>query len=126
MGSAFPMNMRQSVAGRTVGGICQPSRLHEKAEDGRVYVWMDATQDAEQTTQDTTQDAAQDERFEDLKEQLGYLRRELDEEREARRRADTIIAQLARAYEDRRRFQKHLKVRALARLSPRDDIVTAS
>jgi hypothetical protein len=70
--------------------IQRKSMRHEKAEDGRVYVWVDKTQDS-----------AQDEYLEELREQVGYLRRQLDEEWEARRRADTIIAQLARATRNR-------------------------
>ena len=74
---------------------------HEKAEDGRVYVWLDSTQDTAQdepeTSQDAYRDTAQDERVEDLREQVAYLRRQLDEEREARRRADTILVQLSAA-----------------------------
>jgi excisionase family DNA binding protein len=81
--------------------IQRGSMRHEKAEDGRVYVWVDATQDETQdtghTSQDVYQDAAQDERLEDLREQIAYLRRQLDEERDARRRADTILAQLSQA-----------------------------
>jgi small-conductance mechanosensitive channel len=97
---------------------------HEKAEDGRVYVWVDAaqdtTRDTEQTTQDAYQDTAQDERVEDLREQVGYLRRQLDEEREARRRADTIIAQLARTTEEQARTIRELEAPATpeARESP--------
>jgi hypothetical protein len=86
---------------------------HEKAKDGRVYVWVDATQDAtqdtERTSQDTHQDTTQDERVGDLREQVSYLRRQLDEEREARRRADTIIAQLARANEEQARTIRELE-----------------
>ena len=44
---------------------------HEKAEDGRVYVWVDAAQDTAQnkpeTSQDEYWDTAQDERVEDLR-----------------------------------------------------------
>jgi excisionase family DNA binding protein len=87
--------------------IQRGSMRHEKAKDGRVYVWVnvtrDATQDTERTSQDTHQDTTQDERLGDLREQVSYLRRQLDEEREARRRADTIIAQLARANEEQAR-----------------------
>jgi excisionase family DNA binding protein len=93
--------------------IQRGSIRHEKAEDGRVYVLVDAAQDATQdtkyTTQDATQDTAQDERLEDFREQVGYLRRQLDEEREARRRADTIIAQLARANEEQARTIRELE-----------------
>src|SRR5215211_2358020 len=87
--------------------IQRGSMRHEKAKDGRVYVWadvtQDATQDTERTSQDTYQDTSLDERVGDLREQVSYLRRQLDEEREARRRADTIIAQLARANEEQAR-----------------------
>ena len=93
--------------------IQRRSMRHEKAEDGRVYVWVDTTQDTTrdtgQATQDAYQDAAQDERVEDLREQVGYLRRQLDEEREARRRADTIIAQLARTTEEQARTIRELE-----------------
>jgi hypothetical protein len=93
--------------------IQRGSMRHEKAEDGRVYVWVDASQDATQETgrssQDTYQDTSQDERLVDLREQVGYLRRQLDEEREARRRADTIIAQLARANEEQARTIRELE-----------------
>ena len=50
-----------------------------------------------------TRTTTQDERLGALREQVSYLRRQLDEEREARRRADTIIAQLARANEEQAR-----------------------
>ncbi len=74
---------------------------HEKADDGRVYVWVDTTQDtaqdADRSSQDAYQDTTQDDRLEDLREQIAYLRRQLDEEREARRRADVILGQLSQA-----------------------------
>jgi excisionase family DNA binding protein len=81
--------------------IQRGSMRHEKAEDGRVYVWVSAAQDTTQdqtaTSRDEYRDTTQDERVEDLREQVAYLRRQLDEEREARRRADTILVQLSAA-----------------------------
>jgi excisionase family DNA binding protein len=81
--------------------IQRGSMRHEKAEDGRVYVWVDAAQDTTQdephTSRDEYRDTAQDDRLEDLREQVAYLRRQLDEEREARRRADVILGQLSQA-----------------------------
>jgi len=81
--------------------IQRGSMRHEKAKDGRVYVWVHASQDTAQdepgTSRDEYRDTAQDERVEDLREQVAYLRRQLDEEREARRRADTILVQLSAA-----------------------------
>jgi len=68
---------------------------YEKDPDGRVYVYLDETEDGQEadayrSTQDTSYDAlvaAKDETIRLLGEQLG-------EERESRRRADTLIAQL--------------------------------
>ncbi len=81
--------------------IQRGSMRHEKADDGRVYVWVDTTQDtaqdADRSSQDAYQDTTQDDRLEDLREQIAYLRRQLDEEREARRRADVILGQLSQA-----------------------------
>src|SRR5215204_4584850 len=69
--------------------IQRGSMRPEKAEDGRVYVRVDTTQNASQdktqTTQDATQDktqTTQDERLEDLREQVGYLRRQLEQANE--------------------------------------------
>src|SRR5215217_6858310 len=91
----------------------------EKGEDGTVYVWLDAAQaqpDSDQThnrTQPDTDQAddrtrpgtthpgsrlqAQGELVDSLLEQVAYMRGQLAEEREARRRADTIIVQLTQA-----------------------------
>ena len=81
--------------------IQRGSMRHDKAKDGRVYVWVDTTQDATQDepdkSRDEYRDTTQDDRIEDLQEQIAYLRRQLDEEREARRRADVILGQLSQA-----------------------------
>ncbi len=81
--------------------IQRGSMRHEKAKDGRVYVWVDAaqytTQDEPDGSQDEYRDTSQDDRIEDLREQVAYLRQQLDEEREARRRADVILGQLSQA-----------------------------
>src|SRR5215210_5176078 len=66
---------------------------HDKGEDGRTYVYLDAGLDAGIPGPQTDQR----DRIEELKDQIGYLRDQLAEEREARRRADTIIAQLTQA-----------------------------
>ena len=62
-----------------------------------VDVAQDTAQDEPEASRDGYRDTTQDERFEDLREQVAYLRRQLDEEREARRRADTILIQLSAA-----------------------------
>jgi hypothetical protein len=70
---------------------------------------QDTSRDTERTTQDAYQGTAQDTRLDDFREQITYLRQQLDEEREARRRADTIIAQLARANEEQARTIRELE-----------------
>jgi hypothetical protein len=97
-------------------------KLHrEKGEGGTVYVWLEADQtqpDQNQTHdrtryhEDQTHDRirpdqdqttsraeaeAETELIDSLKDQLAYMREQLAEEREARRRADTIIVQLTHA-----------------------------
>src|SRR5215217_3729132 len=91
----------------------------EKGESGTVYVWLDAAQtqpDPAQTHDQTQPDAdreydqtrpdadqtgirgrVQAELVDSLLDQVAYMREQLAEEREARRRADTIIAQLTQA-----------------------------
>jgi predicted ArsR family transcriptional regulator len=76
---------------------------HDKGEDGRVYVYLDPSSvvsgDARggEATQDATRDTSYDAFLVGLQEQVSYLRSVLQEERDARRRADTIIAQLTKA-----------------------------
>ena len=80
----------------------------EKGEDGTVYVWLEAAQTqpdhvqtSDRTRPDTDQTGSragpQAELVDSLLDQVAYMREQLAEEREARRRADTIIAQLTQA-----------------------------
>ena len=80
-----------------------------KGEDGSVRVWLDGadeSRDGDPPGGWTGAGRASDERpaedrraelVESLQEQVRYLREVLNEERDARRRADTIIAQLTQA-----------------------------
>jgi|SRR5215210_5854231 len=70
---------------------------HDKGEDGRTYVYLDAGIPGGMDTGIPEPSAGQEERIGELKDQIAYLRDQLSEEREARRRADTIIAQLTQA-----------------------------
>jgi hypothetical protein len=70
---------------------------HDKGEDGRTYVYLDAGIPVGMDTGIPEPATGQEERIEELKDQITYLRDQLSEEREARRRADTIIAQLSQA-----------------------------
>jgi excisionase family DNA binding protein len=105
--------------------IQRGSMRHEKAENGRVYVWVDTAQDTPpdepDASRDEYRDTAQDERVEDLREQVAYLRRQLDEEREARRRADTILVQLSAANAEQARTIRALEAPAAASGEPADD-----
>ncbi len=71
----------------------------EHGEDGRVYVYLDASRDASHPESQVHREARvqDDELVEELRDHIRYLRGQLDEERESRRRADTIIAQLTQA-----------------------------
>jgi hypothetical protein len=71
---------------------------HERRDDGRVYVLLDASSTLQHEVQDgyqtSSSSASRDEMVESLQEQVRYLREILNEERDARRRADMIIAQI--------------------------------
>ena len=69
---------------------------HERGDDGRVWVLMDASSIKPDNVQDIYR-AASDELVDELREQIGHLREILREEHDARRRADAIIAQLTRS-----------------------------
>jgi hypothetical protein len=73
---------------------------------GTVYVLLradqtrpnvDPTSQGQDQTSDQTATGGGDRYTRSLENQVEYLRRQLDEEREARRRADTILAQLSQA-----------------------------
>ncbi len=83
-----------------VRGRIRRSKLEAKHDAGTVYVWVERPEESDsRRPSETSQGPASDqsERVEDLREQVAYLRRQLDEEREARRRADTILVQLSAA-----------------------------
>ncbi len=100
---------------------------YETGVDGKLYVWVDEASPGEtddypgehgQTDDRTTpghdRTGDQAELVESLLEQLAYMREQLAEEREARRRADTIMAQLSQANAEQART-----IRALE--PPRDE-----
>ena len=69
---------------------------HERDDDGRVWVLLGASSTIPDNVQDNYR-ATSDELVDELREQIRYLREILSEERDARRRADAIIAQLTQA-----------------------------
>jgi len=77
--------------------------LRSERQAGRVFVLLGSDRPTEHTTERT-------EPTEDRTAQLiATLQEQLAEEREARRRADTIIAQLARANEEQARTIRELE-----------------
>jgi predicted nucleic acid-binding Zn-ribbon protein len=61
----------------------------DKGEDGRVYVYLDASADDVQA-----EEHARDDLVDELRDRVRYLESQIEEERDARRRADTLLAQL--------------------------------
>ncbi len=68
----------------------------DKDADGRLLVWVDSTQTVRDESV-TDRSGERDLLYEEMRERIGSLEKRLDEETEARRRADTIIAQLSQA-----------------------------
>src|SRR5918993_19957 len=79
--------------------------LRSDRKDGAVRVWLD--DGGTEAGREAQVDGGA--LVEVLREQAEYLRKQLHEEREARRRADTIIAQLARANEEQARTIRELE-----------------
>jgi chromosome segregation ATPase len=79
--------------------------LRSDRKDGAVRVWLD--DGGTEAGREAQVDGGA--LVEVLREQAEYLRKQLTEEREARRRADTIIAQLARANEEQARTIRELE-----------------
>ena len=72
---------------------------HDKDPDGRVWILLDTDMPRQDIGQDPAgrrQDGGS-EMVEELRDRIRYLERQVEEEREARRRADTILAQLSAA-----------------------------
>jgi excisionase family DNA binding protein len=79
---------------------------HERGADGRYYVFVDSSTLGLDASRDKSRDKSKVEVLERL---IARLEHELGEEREARRRADTILAQLARANEEQARTIRALE-----------------
>ena len=114
-----------------VRGRIKRGKLEHAKEDATVYVLLDTDQSTtRQTGQQPVDDhpsdrsAAQAELIEALREQVAYMREQLAEEREARRRADTILAQLSQANAEQARTIRALE--APATPEPRDAPETAA
>jgi hypothetical protein len=93
--------------------------LSEKDASGTIWVYLDRSETVRDQSQGQSE-TNRDELVGELRDRVRSLERRLDEERESRRRADTIIAQLSRANEEQARSIRELEAPASpeARESP--------
>jgi hypothetical protein len=83
--------------GTTVDAVRKRIRrgtLEAERVDGKVYIWLDVEQDAVRTGAVDAVLEAKDETIAELREQLDFLRRELEVRTEELRRKDSIIVAL--------------------------------
>jgi chromosome segregation ATPase len=93
----------------------------EKDASGTIWVYLDRSE----TVRDQSQGQSatdRDELVSELRDRVRSLERRLDEERESRKRADTIIVQLSRANEEQARTIRELE----APQEPAEDAETAA
>jgi hypothetical protein len=82
--------------------------LSEKDASGTIWVYLDRSETVRDQSQGQSE-TNRDELVGELRDRVRSLERRLDEERESRRRADTIIAQLSRANEEQARTIRELE-----------------
>ncbi len=111
MGTGRRLTPRQAadqlgVSVEAVRGRIKRGTIAHERDGYRVFVNLDADQtatDHDQGSDQSTDQARPVELVEVLRDQLSYIREQLEQEREARRRADAIIAQLAQSNEEQAR-----------------------
>ena len=93
---------------------------HERGNDGRLFVWVSPgetrhaeSRDEPDVSRDSDRLSGEASLVPELRDRIRYLERQVEEEREARRRADTILAQLSQANAEQART-----IRALEPLAP--------
>jgi hypothetical protein len=85
---------------------------HERGDDGQVFVWISPGETRHAKTRDKPEEPREQSRIElveELRDRVASLERQVEEEREAHRRADTILAQLSRANEEQARTIRALE-----------------
>ena len=70
---------------------------HERDDEGRVWVWVSPGEVRHAESRDESDQSRDRVLVDELRDRVAYLERQVEEEREARRRADTILAQLSQA-----------------------------
>jgi excisionase family DNA binding protein len=81
------------ISGDAVRSRIKRGTLPTVREGGRVFVVLDATDQPTDWAQPTTPPSA-DLLYQEMQERIRYLESQVEEEREARRRADTLLARL--------------------------------
>jgi 5-methylcytosine-specific restriction endonuclease McrA len=79
------------VSVEAIRGRIKRSTIPYEREGDRVYVLLDTDQSRPGRRQDADQ-SDRDELVDELRDRISYLERQVEEEREARRRADTLLA----------------------------------
>jgi hypothetical protein len=104
------------VTVEAVRGLIKRGTLEHERDSGTVYVLLEADQPptGHQPADDQMSDQARPDAGEDmlgeLRDRIRYLERQVDEERESRCRADTILAQLSAANAEQARTIRALEV----------------
>jgi excisionase family DNA binding protein len=95
----------------------QRGKLRSERDGGTTYVYVDTPE----TVRDGSEDgpgAVHEELVEELRDRVAYHERQDEEEREARRRADTILAQLSQANAEQARTIRALEAPASSAATP--------
>jgi DNA repair exonuclease SbcCD ATPase subunit len=120
------------VTVEAVRGRIKRGTLEHERDSGTVYVLLDADQSRDQTRPDDDQTSDRprpDDHMditEELRDRIRYLERQVEEEREARRRADTILAQLSAANAEQARTIRALEAPAETPPEERESPETAA
>jgi hypothetical protein len=99
------------VTVEAVRGRIKRGTLEHERDSGKVYVLLDADQPptGQQPADDQPRPDAREDIVGELRDRIHYLERQMEEEREARRRADTILAQLSAANAEQARTIRELE-----------------
>jgi hypothetical protein len=98
---------------------------HERDAERRVWVWVSPGEVRHAESRDEPGQSRDRDLVDELRDRVAYLERQVEEEREARRRVDTILAQLSRANEEQARTIRAIEAPASseARGSPENIVV---
>ena len=94
----MPLKEAAAVLGVSKDAVRQRVRRgtlrSDKGEDGRVYVYLDTSVGDVHTAKLPLAEVGDEPLYREMQARIVYLERQVEEEREARRRADTLLARL--------------------------------